>query len=204
MLNKIKIAALASLIGFSSIASADVQTLEQVKQDFDKPYIEFVKVWMKTSSVNKALNFISMGIGAKPITVDGKYEVSRTYDYPTKSASDDAVTTFTAYCNSKSGIVEKIRNEVFCLKDGNAFTHMAWELGTEGVSSPHPVITFVHNVDGIARNKYNQLTQLKTGDSIKTKYGEGLVIERKDGNVIYFQPAKGPARWITTDDIAHD
>ncbi|TDR27778.1 hypothetical protein [Hydromonas duriensis] len=181
----------------SNVAHADILKLEQAKESFDKPYIEFAKDWMKESVVEKGFGILGAMIGMNALNLNYDDQIKRTFEYPGRDAADRAMTTFTAYCEHYTGQVVRMKDEAYCLNNDTVRAYMTWYFQTE----PHDKIAFMHKDGKSAQARYNHITHLSPGDTIKTKYGTGLVVETKSGGLINFQPVNGPTRWITASDI---
>ena len=185
----------------ASTVSAAVEglplTTEEARPYFDKPYMEFAKVWMKEDMLRKAGNLLSFQWG-------GANNIIRTfYNNPSNNNAIEksAIETFSEYCVHQQGVPTQLRQEMFCAKGDTPLAHMKWDFKSKDKGDDVNEITFVHEVGQLAQLSLNKKQEIRPGAEISTRYGRGLVIETKEGGLINFQPKKGQSRWITTDDV---
>ena len=108
-------------------------------------------------------------------------------------------TEFVEYCKANSGVHEKYGRQNFCIsKAANKYpiAFMKW-------SFEDPNITFTHKDGYDASLEYAKVSSVKTGSTVTTKFGSGLVVETKDNGLFLFQPSRNAtlAKWITVDDL---
>lgn len=191
---------LGGCIAFGSVNAAVEGlplTTEEARPYFDKPYMEFAKVWMKEDMLRKAGNVLSFQWGSAS-------DITRTfYNNPSNNNAIEksALDTFSAYCDFQQGTATKLRQEMFCAKDDKPLAHMKWHFKSKDKGDLTDEIIFVHEVGQLAQLSLNKKQEIRPGAEISTRYGRGLVIETKEGGLINFQPKNGQLRWITTDDV---
>lgn len=98
--------------------------LSQAKRYFDQPYSIFSRKWMYDSSTFDALE----GLFDVEPKYDVRYRYEREYMSPDDGLVRGAVVVFGNYCVLNQGeLVTEYQDKMFCLKDGRAFAHLAWE-----------------------------------------------------------------------------
>ena len=208
MKNATKMLFASILLSTSIITQADApQSLESVKQYMNEEYISFAKNWMKLDGFNKTLGVINVFTGAGGTYSDKSDEIRRTYSLRSGDLIQPAIQTFSAFCtNVPTRKVLKFKSEIFCINDSNiAIARMKWTIDDRRQVDPSTLATnqviFTHQNRQLANNAYKLLSSYAPGDTVKTKYGQGMVIDRKDNGLIQVQLPRGEMRWITTDDI---
>ncbi|WP_434778534.1 hypothetical protein [Neisseria sp. Ec49-e6-T10] len=184
---------LCSGLVYADLAAKPLST-EEARPHFDKTYMDFAKIWMKEDALRKAGNLLSFRFGSRS-------DIIRTFYDPYRKIEQPAIETFKAYCDHNQGTYTKLKSEVFCVKDNTPLGHMLWREERKDKGGKLDEITFVHEVGQLANESLKSQLDIQPGADINTKYGRGLVVEVKPGGLIYFQPQKGQAKWISTDDV---
>jgi hypothetical protein len=186
-----------SLTMATAASAKGMLPLSEAKQHFDKPFMDFVKVWMPRDVLGQTLSVLDGFIASSENKVRDFYTGDNGNPVVSQPFINNALETFSAYCQAKNGRYEKYRSEAFCLdldKRGDSIASISWKLRKD-------FIDFDLNTRSYALRSYQRLTRIAVGENVKTKFGPGIVIETKDGGLIYFQPNQGNPRWITSDDL---
>lgn len=175
-----------------------IMPLAQASEYFDKPYLEFGKMWMQETTVTKTFDILGAIVGMDTFTSDKSDGIRRSFVYGTPAQGESARKTFEAYCLHKTGEVTSLKDENFCVKDNKAIGYLTWVIKDTQTEDIHFLLLDAKRAD----KRFNYLTSIKEGDTIETKYGEGMVIERKGSTMLHLQPTRTnlPTRWITTQD----
>jgi hypothetical protein len=186
---------LISSFSLSTFALSPI-TVENAKLSFDKPYLEFVKIWMPQDAVSKVFNF---NLGGESHQLVKTFYTADGYSTNGTKYAEQVIPTFVEYCKANSGVHEKYGRQNFCIsKAANKYpiAFMKW-------SFEDPNITFTHKDGYDASLEYAKVSSVKIGSTVTTKFGSGLVVETKDNGLFLFQSSRNDTlpRWITVDDL---
>lgn len=199
---KIAVCAVLSVCVFSNIAQAKENFLNlgavpakadaELKAHMDKPFEEFLNVWMKDNRL-AALNRVMRGEVTSFYAKNRKFYAGSETDF--NNMVSDAVGTFKAYCEHHQGTVELLKSDIFCLLSQQPTAWMSWK-------HENDYAHFILDGRNAGHDAYlSKVTDVVPGNTIKTSYGNALVLEKGQNNLIKVQLTRGGERWISTDNI---
>ncbi len=176
---------------FMNFGAVPAKADAKLVAEMDKPFNDFIKVWMKDNSLQALTRLVGGDIGY--LEKKRTFFVRNEEDF--NKMVTDAVGTFKAYCDHHQGQVETLNSDIFCLLPQQPTAWMSWKF--EG---NHANFSLDGNQFGRLAYKA-KVTDIVPGKSIDTTYGRALVIEKGQNGLIKVQPANGGERWISTSNV---
>lgn len=205
---KAAIALTLSLFSFSALADGP-KMLEDVKDKLHLPYIEFAKEWMKTSTVNKTFQFLDALVGSSSAiySYEGKNQITRTFTVSSENQLDYAFLVFAEYCKANGLTFKHYKTDAYCVNTSDhAQARMKQQMrvtnGRDRIGSYQVrEVSFLHQSQQLADNRYQALKTIEPGNNVATDYGSAMILERKDNGLVQIQLLNGATRWIRIDEI---
>ena len=205
---KAAIALTLSLFSFSAMADGP-KMLEDVKDKLHLPYIEFAKEWMKTSTVNKTFQFLDALVGSSSAiySYEGKNQITRTFTVSSENQLDYAFLVFAEYCKANGLTFKHYKTDAYCVNTSDRAQARMKQLmrvtrGRDAIGGYQVrEVSFLHQSQQLADNRYQALKAIEPGNSVATDYGPAMILEHKDNGLVQIQLLNGATRWIRIDEI---
>ena len=208
---KAAIALSFSLFSLSAMADGPKQ-LEDVKDKFNLPYIEFAKEWMKTSAMNKTFQLLDAltGSGGAIFSREGESEITRTFTASSENQFDYAFLVFSEYCKANGLIFKNYKTDAYCVDSSDRAQARMKQLmkvtrGRDAMGGYQVrEVSFLHQSHQVANSRYQALKGIAPGNNMATDYGPAMILERKDNGLVQIQLLNGATRWVRMDEIDLD
>lgn len=185
-----------------SVLADQPKLLEEVKDKMDLPFIEFGKDWLATTKLNKAFQFIGAitGTSNTMMSHDGPYQIRREFTGLSAAIVEDSFITFGEYCKYNKLKLVRFKTDAYCVDSNDDAQARANIITQYGAYNSRDTFYLLQS-KGYAKKAYQDLKNIQPGETIKTIYGTGMVLDMKPNNLIQIQFNDGRTRWLRIDEV---